>query len=416
MKMNKRKLWVLIAAPGLAVAGLLIVFLLLGQFTVGAAGEDEFGGSPTFDVDWGSMNPNEDDYLDLVVANPIAHPNRVYLNVRTLTEGDLVTFQVAPVEEWVQSSSPWTPGADISLTIEDGSGVVYSDSQRADAEGNFNFNLWDVFDLQRGHVVTVSDGMITKTHTVTNLFVDGFDVASDAVFGRADAGSSVDVWVRGNGGVTVTADGSGNWIADFSGMTDLTVLSSGGSQQIDSDGDSTGVWWERPRFRVAPVDDWVRSTTDRFTSGAIISLTIEDGSGVVYSDSQRADAEGNFNFNLWDVFDLQRGHVVTVSDGMITKTHTVTNLFVDGVDVASDNVFGRADAGTSVEVYAHDNGRVTVTADGSGNWIADFSGMTDLTGLSDGGSQQVDSDDDSTWVYWGSPRFRVSLPVIFKNH
>jgi predicted HTH domain antitoxin len=35
--MNKRKLWKLIAAPGLAVTSLLLVFLLLGQITVGAA-------------------------------------------------------------------------------------------------------------------------------------------------------------------------------------------------------------------------------------------------------------------------------------------------------------------------------------------------------------------------------------------
>jgi hypothetical protein len=129
---------------------------------------------------------------------------------------------------------------------------LYSDSQTADANGNFHFNLWDVFDLQRGQVVTVSDGTITKTHTVTNLYVDGVNVTADTVYGRADAGTSVDVWVHGDGNLTVTADGSGNWTADFSGMTDLTYFSDGGSQQFDDDGDSTGVWWASPRFQVAP--------------------------------------------------------------------------------------------------------------------------------------------------------------------
>jgi DNA-binding beta-propeller fold protein YncE len=327
--------------------------------------------------------------------------------ITPLAEGDPATFQVAPVDEWVQSTSPWTPEATISLTIEDGSGVVYAATQTADADGNFHFDLWDVFDLQRGHVVTVSDGTNTKTHTVANLFVDGVDVTADTVFGRADAGSSVDVWVHGNGNLAVTADGSGNWVADFSAMTDLTLLSDGGSQQTDSDGDSTGVWWASPRFQVAPEDEWVQSWS-RWTPGANISLTIEDGSGVVYSASQTADADGRFNFNLWGVFDLQRGHVVTVSDGTTTKTHTVANLFVDGVDVTADTVFGRADAGSSVDVWVHGNGNLTVTADGSGNWIADFSGMTDLTFLSDGGSQQFDGDGDSTGVWWASPRFQVS--------
>jgi hypothetical protein len=316
-------------------------------------------------------------------------------------------FRVAPVGDWVGSQSAWTPGATISLTIEDGSGVVYSDSQTADTVGYFDFNLRDTFDIQRGHIVTVSDGTTTKTHTVTNLYVDGVDVTADTVFGRADAGTSVDIWVHGDGGLTTVADGSGNWTADFSGMTDLTYLSDGGSAQTDNDGDSTGVWWASPRFQVAPEDDWVESRRP-WTPGATISLTIEDGSGVVYSDSQAADTNGYFYFELWNVFDLQRGHVVTISDGTTTKTHTVIDLYVDGVDVTADTVFGRADPGTSVDIWVHDDGNLTVTADGSGNWIADFSGMTDLTYLSDGGSEQFDDDGDSTGVWWSSPSFRVS--------
>ena len=329
------------------------------------------------------------------------------LMITPLAVEDQVTFQVAPNDDWVQSSSSWTPGATISLTIEDGGVVVYSDSQTADSGGNFHFSLWDVFDLQRGHVVTVSDGTTAKTHTVTNLFVDGVDVTADDVFGRADAGTSVDVWVHGDGSLTATADGSGNWAADFSGMTDITYLSDGASQQVDDDGDSTWVWWGSPRFQVAPNDNWVQSS-GTWPVGASISLKIEDSGGIVYAGTQTADNQGYFNFELWDVFDLQRGHVVTVSDGTNTKTHTVTNLFVDGVDETADVVFGRADAGTSVEVWVHGDGSLTATADGSGNWIADFSGMTDLTYLSDGGSQQTDSDGDSTGVWWASPKIEVS--------
>jgi hypothetical protein len=316
-------------------------------------------------------------------------------------------FQVAPVDNWVQSSSSWTPGATISLTIKNGGTVVYSDAQIADINGYFNFNLWNVFDLQRGQVVIVSDGTTTKTHTVTNLFVNNINVITDNIFGQADSGTSVDIWVHGNGGMTVTADSGGNWTADFSSMTDLTYLSDGGSQQTDDDGDSTGVWWSSPRFQVSPEDDWVQSWR-QWTPGATISLTIKDSGVVVYTDSQIADADGNFNFNLWDVFDLQRGQEVTVSDGTTTKTHTVLDLFVDGVDVTADDIFGRAEAGASVDVWVHGNGGMSVTADSGGNWTADFSGMTDLTYLSDGGSQQIDNDGDATGVWWASPRFQVA--------
>ncbi len=61
-----------------------------------------------------------------------------------------------------------------------------------------------------------------------------------------------------DGNLTVTADGSGNWTADFSSRADLTYLSDGGSQQVDDDGDATGVWWASPSFQVSPDDNWVQ--------------------------------------------------------------------------------------------------------------------------------------------------------------
>ncbi|HLF75369.1 MAG TPA: hypothetical protein VI524_13525, partial [Anaerolineales bacterium] len=316
-------------------------------------------------------------------------------------------FWSAPEDDWVGSMRPWTVGATITLSIEDNGVVVYTDSQVTDANGNFNFNLWDVFDLQRGQVVTVSDGTTIKTHTVMPLYVDGVNITDDTISGRAGAGTTVDVWVHGNGNLNVTSDGSGNWIADFSSMTDLTYANDGGSGQYDDDGDGTGVWWSSPRFQVAPEDDWVQSWT-RWTPGSTISLTIEEGGVDVYSDSQIADTNGNFNFNLWDVFDLQRGQVITVSDGTTTKTHTVLPLYVDGVDITADTVFGRAYAGTNVDIWVHGDGNQTVAADGSGNWTADFSGMTDLTYANDGGSQQIDDDGDATGVWWSSPRIELA--------
>jgi len=325
-----------------------------------------------------------------------------------LAEDPSVTFQVAPVDNWVQSSSSWTPGATITMTIRDSGSVVYADSQIADAGGNFNFNLWDKFDLQRGQEVTVSDGTHTKTHTVMNLFVGGVDITANTVFGSAEAGTNVQVWVHQGGWLSVAPDGSGDWTADFSSQIDLNELSDGGSRQYDSDGDSTGVWWATPRIQVAPDDNWVQSWMP-WTSGAAITLTIQDGGDVVYSDSQTADTEGRFNFNLWNGnFDLRYGQVVTVSDGTTTKTHTVMPLYVDKVDLAADTVSGRAETGKSVEVWVNGGGWMAVTPESSGEWTADFSSQTDLTWQTDGGSRQMDADGDTTQISWSSPRFWVS--------
>ncbi len=317
------------------------------------------------------------------------------------------SFQVSPRDNWVQSTGPWTAGATISLTVEDADSVLlYEDSQTATVDGFFNMQF--EFDLQRGHVVTVSDGSTTKTHTVIGLYVDAIDTVFDTLSGRALTGSDVHVWVDGFEGLSATPDGTGAWTADFGGVADITSQSSGGAQQYDIDGDSTYVWWAQPSFWVAPDDNWVQSMNP-WTPGATISLTIADSGGVVHADSQAADPAGNFNFNLWEAsFQLERGHMVTVSDGTTTKTHTVLDLYVDGVNVAADTVFGRAAASTDVEVWVHGNGNATATADGSGVWTADFGGLTDLTYLSDGGSQQFDEDGDATGVWWASPSFLVA--------
>jgi DNA-binding beta-propeller fold protein YncE len=320
------------------------------------------------------------------------------------------TFQVAPENEWVGSRNRWTPGAIISLTIEDGSGVVYSDSQTADSHGNFNFNLWNRFDLRRGHVVTISDGTTTKTHTVIDLYVDGVDVTADTVFGRADAGRAVDIWVHGDGNLTVTADGSGNWVADFSGITDLTYFSDGGSEQFDFDGDSTGVWWANPGFYVSADDGWVNSW-NRWTPGAIISLTIEDGSGVVYSDSQTADNHGNFNFDMWQGY-LQPGYLVTVSDGVNTKTHTVIDVIVTSIDTDTDQIHGWASPGAQVSVWAglfNEGSNRWVVADSGGNWTADFSVAEDgepafdISEITRVNVNEFDDDGDATQRRFGPP-------------
>ena len=144
---------------------------------------------------------------------------------------------------------------------------------------------WDVFDLQRGHVVTVSDGMTTKTHTVANLFVDGVDVTGDD---RVRPGrcrhQRVDVWVHDDGGLTVTADGLGGWTCRLlRGDRHHLLSQTAARNRPTATVTPPGIWWASPRFQVVPVDDWVQSSSP-WTPEATISLTIEDGSGVVYSD------------------------------------------------------------------------------------------------------------------------------------
>jgi len=193
----------------------------------------------------------------------------------TLANGDPATFQAAPVDDWVQSSSPWMPGATVSLTIEDGGAVVYIDSQTADTQGNFNFSL-EGFDLEPGHVVTVSDGTTTKTHTVIDIIVSSIDTGADQVHGLASPGARVWAWVSlfdEGAGRWVTADSGGNWMADFSvaeegrpayNITEVTRIS---VDEFDDDGDATQSRFGPPvqqnrGVAVTPIDNqvWVANS------------------------------------------------------------------------------------------------------------------------------------------------------------
>jgi hypothetical protein len=122
-------------------------------------------------------------------------------------------------------------------------------------------------------------------------------------------------------------------------------------------------------------------------------------------------------FNLRGVFDIQPGHVVTLTNGAITKAHTVTDLAVTDVDPESDTVSGTAPPGTEVGVRPCDpsgcyNGYTI--ADASGNWTVDLTGIYDLIPGSGGEAFQDDPDRDFTSVSWSVPR-RVWLPFVLKG-
>jgi hypothetical protein len=122
-------------------------------------------------------------------------------------------------------------------------------------------------------------------------------------------------------------------------------------------------------------------------------------------------------FNLRGAFDIQPGHVVTLTNGAITKAHTVTDLAVTDVDPENDTVSGTAPADTEVGVRPCDPSgcyNAYATADASGNWTADLTGIYDIVPGSGGEAFQNDSDGDFTSVSWSVPQ-RVWLPLVLKG-
>ena len=103
--------------------------------------------------------------------------------------------------------------------------------------GTVWFNLAG-YDLKPGDIVTLTDGLVTKSLTISNLTITSVDVDLNKVFGTADPG----VWVRlpVPTEIFAQANESGNWTGDFSGtgyqlLPDMMIL----AEHFDSDGDLT---------------------------------------------------------------------------------------------------------------------------------------------------------------------------------
>ncbi len=155
--------------------------------------------------------------------------------------------------------------------------------------------------------------------------------------------------------LTVTADGSGNWVADFSGLTDLTYASDGNSMQTDADGDATWDFWQSPRFGVSPVHDWVGSMSP-WAPGSTVSLTIEDGSGVLYSDSQTVDARTATSTSTLVASGSTCGVVTSSPSRTASPPRPIRSSTCSSTvwTSASDTVVGRGVAGMPVDVFVHD--------------------------------------------------------------
>jgi hypothetical protein len=321
-------------------------------------------------------------------------------------------------------------------------GVLPWDPSQTYAE----FNLKGLFDIQPGFHVILSDGTTTKAHTVTSVAVTGVDLDKDLVHGMAQANTQVFVTgcYQGCWNRHVTADGNGDWTADFAhpgplgdeqDTFDIVPGSNGDAKQCDEDGDCTDFSYRvpDPHFFVSVNEDRVEAY--EWKLGATVTLAIDNPLTIYQNPDYTAtriigispwDPNQTYaEFNLKGLFDIQPGFHVSLSDGATTKAHTVTSLAVTGVDLDKDLVFGVAQANTVTFVRAcprECHGR-DATADADGNWTADFGHPAPLPGEPNtvdivpglgGDARQCDEDGDCTFFYWSAPPPAIYLPLVFR--
>jgi len=359
-------------------------------------------------------------------------------------EAPKILFEVETEEDRIRGIG-WPLGAEATLSIDDpsnGTGVDYTETKEVveapwDSDDTvLVFDLQAIFDLKPGQIITLSDGTTTKSHTISSLAVTRVDLEADLVEGTATPNAEVKIEL--GPGRKIIANENGEWTADFSTPGDEsweTTYDLNHEEwgfhvlEFDNDHDFTKIGWHFPWMNTNNTHDYIWSIG--WVIGNEVTLKINDPETPMnpdYEDTETAidpnpDSSEGFpsiaSFNLEGTFDIQPGFVVTMTDDVITKTHTVTNVSLTNVDPTTDTVSGTANPGALVSVVIQPSGpKRRTTADDNGEWVADFSTpgdssleprhqetydiqSSDMPVLEVGES---DVDNDWTWIKWYPPK------------
>ena len=344
-----------------------------------------------------------------------------------------------PNQVWSHGDG-WIAGRTVTITVNDGVADLYSTTAPVEAWGPEPWEVgWNTgtggFEILPGHAVTVDDGVdIVRVLDVVALDVTGVDEANDTISGFAPP----DAWVDGhaNDGLSdanrrVQADASGNFTIDFGtpgvedweqDTIDLRAGVGGAVQVFDGDGDSTHHGWgvADPRFGVDVIHeemwaaDWpVGATLDFqvFEPDDLVNPVWDDSMAVVETSSGQTEA----GYRFWGDFDVHGGHVITVTDGSLTRELVVSTLEVTNVDPDTETYTGTVDASVEYdrthEVCAwarhltddQQGVELCTIPDATGDWVIDFTGVGRLVPGDHTGAYQSDPDGDQTSYAWFVP-------------
>ena len=341
----------------------------------------------------------------------------------------------------------WRPGNSVTMTIDDLSNdgeIDFTETKIADSFGSVVFNNLAGLQVSPDMYITMSDGVVFKSHLVINLQVTEVDIDADTVSGTGRAGVLMHVqhcqyngclWRRW---ATIQSDGT--WQVDFSvpgsGMDEQELLdivpgTSGEALYPDVDADhSDANWYINQRFIAHPEEERVDGTG--WSYGATVTIEIDDPATQAnpdYTGTTTAVVDPGdpnqtwFNLDFKGQYDLRPGDVVTVTDGKTVKVHTVTKLRITNVNPTTDVISGTAEPSSYVDLQICGVGGCasrTELSDSNGVWAADFSVVGDqpweqipfdILPDSTGNSLQWDGDVDSTMLQW-SVKYENFLPLV----
>ncbi|MAA61080.1 MAG: hypothetical protein CMK79_13145, partial [Pseudomonadales bacterium] len=331
----------------------------------------------------------------------------------------------ASVEVFIDAGSIGTTTADGSgnwsfdhtgTTLSDGSYAITAAA--TDASGNTSAT---------SSALNITIDTSAPTAPAVTTITDDTGTASDGITsdnqliitGTAQANASVDVFIDAGSIGTTSADGSGNWSYDHTGITladgsyaitavasDLSGNTSATSSALNITVDTA----EPAAPAVTAITDDTGTASDGITSdnqliitgsaeaNASVELFVDAGS----IGTTTADGSGNWSYDHTGTTLADGGYAVTAAatdaSGNTSSTSSALNITIDtsapsaptvaaitddtgtaSDGITSDNqliITGTAEANASVEVFIDAGSIGTTTADGSGNWSYDHTGTT----------------------------------------
>ena len=318
-------------------------------------------------------------------------PVTLILQVTDGQAGDKPTVRVYPGTD-VVGGDDWIPGRLVYLSLD---GEPYG-SLLPGTNGAIQFENLGV-DLVPGMLVKMFDGRFTRAHTIIDMTVTSVDIDRNRVSGTADPGfiKTMAYSYPSYEWKDAVVNSSRVWTVAYEHV-DIIPGSYGTIRQFDAMGNSTRIYWDipvAPYMVVYPQIDLIRGFG--FSPGARVNLDIADGD---YTDSSIAAANGFVEFPLSGFYDIQPGQLVVLQGGFVTRSHIVNALGITRIDQTTDDVIGTAAPNAVISVAGFDDigygSSIDVTADASGNWLADFSGNEDLKVGTYGYVIQTDEDGD----------------------
>ena len=323
-------------------------------------------------------------------------------------------FSVFPEWEYVEGWD-WPEGEPVTATVAGKSECIASgDSGHPEWDPNALFvGLWfpEVCDIVVNDIVTVTDGVTSRTYEVQDLAITEVNKDASTVSGTAFPGALVYTWVHEYGYDMELSAGDGTWLADFrlAGL-DLVEGMGGRVEVRDTFGNATAVdWWiPNPRFTVFPEWEWFDGYD--WPDGATVSITV---AGKSECDTTSQESWGGFfNGGFPGSCDIAVDDSVTFTYGEITRNHTVRNVAITEVNKEAGTVSGTADADL-VYAWVHEYGYDMVLPVEDGNWFADFgsAGLLPFVEGMGGRTEVRDEFGNSTAADWYIPTPRIVVQI-----